>query len=641
MKQNDPENLRRPALELLLQLLPNESKAGVWTFGQRVNMLVPHKPVSESWRKEAGKKAQEINSVALFTNIGEALEKAAYDFDKLDPGFRSSLILLTDGVVDISKSPEENAREKTRILTQILPEYIKKGVTIHTVALSHNADKQLMERLAIDTGGIAAVAENADDLMKIFLRAFDDAAPAEQVPLQGNKFLVDSSIEEFTTLVFRKSAGKPTALIGPDGARYDANSRDEDLRWHSAPDYDLITMQRPNEGEWEIKADADPDNRVTIVSNLSLDVTRLPRNVFLGNLPMLNVSLSENGKTIQRKDFLGLLSVNIEVHSPDEQKRWKKSLSQTESVPDNGVYRASLSMLKEPGKYEARVLVDGKTFQRSSKQLLTVREAFELEVEEGDESSERRLISAYARNSRIDMGNTQLLAKIKTPSGKTLIKGMSKSGERSWQLEFSELKHSGEYAVLLEADGQYLNGEKFNLALKPVVFYFDSGEAVPAQNDEVEEQLIAEVASEPEPAAEKESSKEVPLKPEADSGENTELDNKEESSGLENLLLYGGLALGNLLIVVIGFFAYRMLRGSGDSKVLDEDAEESAEIEITDGEAATEAGEDTKSSADAELDPMAEMEQLAGLSGSAEEEAADNLDVSEDIIEIAPDEDDK
>jgi hypothetical protein len=32
MKQNDPNNLRQPALRLLTGLLPTGSKAGIWTF---------------------------------------------------------------------------------------------------------------------------------------------------------------------------------------------------------------------------------------------------------------------------------------------------------------------------------------------------------------------------------------------------------------------------------------------------------------------------------------------------------------------------------------------------------------------------------------------------------------------------------
>ena len=115
MKQNDPQNLRRPAMDLLVQLFPAGSKAGVWTFGQYTNMLVPHDEVNDAWRGNAADKSKLVNSIALRTNIGLALEKAAYDLDpKRFPtafGFSRSIILLTDGVVDIDRArlcPERN-----------------------------------------------------------------------------------------------------------------------------------------------------------------------------------------------------------------------------------------------------------------------------------------------------------------------------------------------------------------------------------------------------------------------------------------------------------------------------------------------------------------------------------------------------
>ena len=39
MKDTDPDNLRQPAVRLLARLLPEGASAGVWTFGQYVNML--------------------------------------------------------------------------------------------------------------------------------------------------------------------------------------------------------------------------------------------------------------------------------------------------------------------------------------------------------------------------------------------------------------------------------------------------------------------------------------------------------------------------------------------------------------------------------------------------------------------------
>ncbi|WP_148312699.1 vWA domain-containing protein [Marinobacter similis] len=64
MKNNDPENLRQPAVRLLAEMLPSGSTAGLWTFGQYVNMLVPHREVTEQWRAVAREKSAQINSVA-------------------------------------------------------------------------------------------------------------------------------------------------------------------------------------------------------------------------------------------------------------------------------------------------------------------------------------------------------------------------------------------------------------------------------------------------------------------------------------------------------------------------------------------------------------------------------------------------
>src|SRR5690606_40448355 len=69
MKQNDPGNLRRPALELLVQLIPKDSKAGVWLFGEDVDVLMPNQVISERWRVDASEGASLISSSSLYTNI--------------------------------------------------------------------------------------------------------------------------------------------------------------------------------------------------------------------------------------------------------------------------------------------------------------------------------------------------------------------------------------------------------------------------------------------------------------------------------------------------------------------------------------------------------------------------------------------
>jgi hypothetical protein len=118
MKKTDPSNLRVSAAKLLNGLIPRGSKAGVWTFGRYVNMTVKWGEVNDSWRKAADFDASKIHSNALFTNIESGLSRATRGWEKPDPKVRRTLILLTDGQVDISKDSAKNQKSRNNVLTK-------------------------------------------------------------------------------------------------------------------------------------------------------------------------------------------------------------------------------------------------------------------------------------------------------------------------------------------------------------------------------------------------------------------------------------------------------------------------------------------------------------------------------------------
>ncbi|MEW8497388.1 MAG: vWA domain-containing protein, partial [Candidatus Thiodiazotropha taylori] len=200
MKKNDPKNLRRPALRLLVGLLSSETRAGVWTFGQYVNMQIPLGQVDKAWKQKARKSSKSIGSPGQFTNIEDALKRSTEDWSGPPGPFRRSVILLTDGMVDISKDKKKNAASKQRILKKILPRLKQHQVTVHTIALSKNADHELMQELAGQTGGWYEQTETADQLQKVFLRIFEKVGKPDSVPLKDNKFTIDPSITEATLL---------------------------------------------------------------------------------------------------------------------------------------------------------------------------------------------------------------------------------------------------------------------------------------------------------------------------------------------------------------------------------------------------------------------------------------------------------
>lgn len=469
MKKNDPANLRIPAVSLLTELIPDGDKAGVWTFGQWVNNLVKHQAVDDKWRAYAKEEAKKINSVALFTNIGAVLEKASDDFYKSEADFSNThFILLTDGMVDIDRDPEKNSQERDRILSSVLKKIKNKGAKIHAISLSNNADQSLMEKLAIQTGGQSAVAETPEDLTRFFVQALDQAVPSEQVPIEGNEFAIDSSIEEFTALIFRKPDSLPTEIVAPDQTVYRYGKNQEDIKWFQDKGYDLITMTRPLEGTWTIKADVLPESRVTVVSNLQLQMSRLPVNFFAGEVLDVEVSFEEEGKKIVNPEFLSLLDVTLQL-TTEEGKTASKSMSETATPPADGVFRESITKLSKIGQYEVSVLVDGKTFQRTKKQVVNLRAPFDFEFSvKNDKAIPYYELVVTPLNDSISMADTSIFVKTRYPDDTSLISALELDVQkRVWTLKILPEKGDGLYEIAVKVKSQTTSGKEFQFKPKP------------------------------------------------------------------------------------------------------------------------------------------------------------------------------
>lgn len=366
MKKNDPGDLRQPAVRLLARMLPEGTEAGVWTFGQYVNMLVPHGEVTDAWRKTAIERSAQINSVALRTNLGRAIEVASDDYITGDDLHNTHYILLTDGKVDISDSSARNQQEETRILEKVLPTLTARGARFHPVALSSEADAGFLKQLASNSGGRFQVAEDAGALSRAFLEALNTAIPQQQIPIEGNAFTVDDDVKEFTALIFHENSETATTagleLVRPDGTVAGLSDTPANFRWIREAGYDLITVDKPSSGQWRVKGESGEGSRVTVVSDLKMIVSALPASFSKDEPVELNVAFFEAGDKITNPDFLQVLKVSLVITAADGRSGTK--LISGEQPPENGVYTDTVTRLPAAGEYTVEVIADGQTFAR-------------------------------------------------------------------------------------------------------------------------------------------------------------------------------------------------------------------------------------------------------------------------------------
>lgn len=384
MKKNDPKNLRSPAIRMLVGLMPANAKSGIWTFGKYVNMQVKHGKVTSSWKKLAMLESKKIHSRGLYTNIEEALKKTTDGWNQPNRKERRHLILLTDGMVDVSKDAKQNKASRKRILNSIAPNLKKAGVTLHTIALSSNADKKLMAALSGMTDGWHEAVDNAEDLQRAFLHIFEKSTKVDTVPLNNNKFTIDKSIKDMTILVFRKPGSSDTKLVTPNKKQWSNKSHPKDVSWHHDTGYDLISTKNPEVGQWLINAAVDPDNRVMVVTNLKLTTGNFPNNIMYGDTLTLTAKLIQEGKTVTQGRMLDLVKFNVYKHLQAEKtdtQHGSKARSQSVMVDDgsasdrlakDGVYTVAFNTDQISGDVSLTIKAKSPAFEREVRHIIKI-----------------------------------------------------------------------------------------------------------------------------------------------------------------------------------------------------------------------------------------------------------------------------
>ncbi len=429
MKQSDPRNLRVSALKLLINLMPEGTKAGISLFAHENRKLIQFGVVDESWKSRALAQLQQIHSRGLYTDIEKAIEQAIQPWSGDSDQSSRHIILLTDGMVDVSKDFMQSAESRDRIIAELIPRLQQQNIKIQAIALSDQVDSELMGKLAFDTNGWSESASSAEQLQKVFFNMFKKAVPQDTVPLTGNQFVVDSSINEFSLVVFKQSGKQNTQLKLPDGKLINHASKDDKVAWLTEPNYDLITVNQPLPGNWEILADIDPENQVMIVTDLKFQVDPIA-NYFTENETIVVTGyFSSDEQLVSEADFLNMIDLKIELLSED-----LKSLQWTmQPVIDKpGLFQQKLSNVNASGKYKLSVLADGKTFQRSFQQEIEILE--KLFTVEKEIQGETLLIKLTADKTKLNTDMVNIQATVKEGLASPIPISLDKT-ENIWQAQ--------------------------------------------------------------------------------------------------------------------------------------------------------------------------------------------------------------
>jgi len=571
---SDPDKLTSEALRLISNLAPEEKATlGIWLFGEEPRVLLPESTVNKATKVKLASYVNSYMTQDVKTDL-EAIIKLLLDTPdagNLAPDFNRHWILVTDGMVDISLDEAVNKASRDRILNELTAKLEERGIHLHTISMTGYTDKELLESLSLRTDATHTEVAIPEDLLDTFDRIFTQASPSDELPFDGNQFVVDDAIAELTLVVFHENGIQPH-VVKPDGSLLSLVN-DSHVSVSASDHYTLITVREPDAGVWKVNNVNLERSSIRIITNLSSQATKIAPVIFVNEPIYSTVGLFQKDGIIKDDNILNLVTVKQTlVHLSGEKK---ETIYSQDMVRTNGQFKQRLDGISEPGNYELVSLVDGKTFSRQLSQYFTVHPA--IEFKGTNPGGNLIAFSAKPVNLKLNVLRSNVKLEFTYNNGTIESEEMPLVGQGYWE-KIIPVTADDNVKVRANLIGMTQTGLRFDY-WTPFWHFSRKGDetptvsldeihptasmlsiTVPSSNRDVMPVMVPPAISivNEEEEADEQSSK--PSAADAKNSENDKSVGKEEGLSKKEWIMYAGLNFGAILVIAAGIFLYRRIQ---------------------------------------------------------------------------------
>lgn len=425
MKKTDPQGLRKPAAKLFISLLGKTDRASVVSFsdqGYPVAFLTNVKGAENQQKLFAA--VDRISTLGSLTNLSGAIEGAMRVIKRAGPtGHKQIIVLMSDGKIDLGD--DAKTKEATQHLRdKLLPQLDAQQIEIHTIAFTKNSDKQLLKEIAEKTGGEFSLALSNTELHDVYTAIFERNKQPDMIPFDGEKFNIDSTVQEVTIVGSKDSADVALSLRSPSGKILKASDQKPYINWFVSRQFDLITISKPEKGQWRIKASSGK-NKAYVITDLKLSVTANPHNPSIGEGIMIKAMLEEMGVPITKESIISSTQMTLKVHTPDNQTHVLEMTPESkpsEEADPSGIFTSHIA-LPGSGKHRLEVIAKAKTFSRERRLQIEVMLPISKAALKKEPVKETTQTTVLATNKKTAVEST----KVKIPESKQPLEPVAKS----------------------------------------------------------------------------------------------------------------------------------------------------------------------------------------------------------------------
>ncbi len=370
MKKNDPNDLRKPAAKLLISLLGKDDRASIVSFsdnGYPVAYLTRTHNTSNN--DLLFKAVEKISNKGAYTNLAGAIKAATRVYEQAwDSQRKHVVVLMSDGKMDLATAAQDE-KATAELITKLLPVLKEKQIQVYTIAFTDNSDMRLLQGIANLTDGHFNIARTDKDLHKVFASIFEQSKEPDILPIQHGRFSVDHNVQEMTIIANKASRDTRVSLTLPSGRVLESDQVPADIKWLVSDQFDLITIQNPEPGEWAMLPEGEA-NRAYIITDLKMALQISPEQPQRGDRLALNIWLEDDGHLLNKSEVLSALRVELVENLPNGQsQRVALQGDRTREGALSGYYRSEI-LLNDYGRYHIEVSASTGTFDRVKSKVI-------------------------------------------------------------------------------------------------------------------------------------------------------------------------------------------------------------------------------------------------------------------------------
>lgn len=377
MRRTDPLKLRNEGAKLFTGFLKEGDRLGIISFGDTASVVSPLAPFTTSGSTQVESAIQGVGDDRQFTDIFAGLKLAGEQLAAAPrQGSQRVIVLLSDGKMDPDPAVGSATLLTDKLLNDHLPQLKADGIKVHTLALSDLADVNLLRQIAVATDGVHFVAPTAETIHKSFADLFLVVKKPQVLPLTSKGLKVDADIQEATFYINREE-GKEVQLIKPNGEQLTAKTTDGSVKWFAGQKFDVITVTKPEPGDWVVLGVNPGDGFATVLTNLKL-ISDWPSGIYDGQSPLLQARLYDGEKPIVLPQMTGEIRYGVRITPTDKvaepvvREFLVDDGTRGDQVARDGVFSLAIEGLA-PGEYRLQVVARAPTFERSQQLPFRVR----------------------------------------------------------------------------------------------------------------------------------------------------------------------------------------------------------------------------------------------------------------------------